>query len=249
MNRERFPGLADVTWTRLDGPAGTQMVDSAIEAMAAWMRSGPRGQPGRRVRRRARHRRARRDGARERGRAARRARRAEIVFGFSMTALTMAFAGAGRPHAPAGRRDRLLAARPRRQRRARGSSTPSATAPRCASPSPTPRRSSCPRARSKPCSPTARAGSRSPTPPTRSARSRTCPASSPPPTPRARACTSTRSTPRRTARIDVAALGCDALACSAYKWFGPHVGIQWARPELLTELTPDKLRPSPDIPP
>ena len=40
MNREHFPGLADVTWTRLDGPAGTQMVDSAIEAMAAWMRSG-----------------------------------------------------------------------------------------------------------------------------------------------------------------------------------------------------------------
>ena len=27
-------------WARLDGPAGTQMVDSAIEAMAAWMRSG-----------------------------------------------------------------------------------------------------------------------------------------------------------------------------------------------------------------
>ena len=27
-------------WTRLDGPAGTQMVDAAIEAMADWMRSG-----------------------------------------------------------------------------------------------------------------------------------------------------------------------------------------------------------------
>ncbi|MDP9134298.1 MAG: aminotransferase class V-fold PLP-dependent enzyme, partial [Actinomycetota bacterium] len=50
-------------------------------------------------------------------------------------------------------------------------------------------------------------------------------------------------------RLDVAALGCDALACSAYKWFGPHVGVQWARAELLTELTPDKLRPSPDTPP
>ena len=35
-------------------------------------------------------------------------------------------------------------------------------------------------------------------------------------------------------RLDVAALGCDALACSAYKWFGPHVGVLWARPELLT---------------
>ena len=39
MNRDRFPGLRD-GWARLDGPAGTQMVDSAIEAMADWMRSG-----------------------------------------------------------------------------------------------------------------------------------------------------------------------------------------------------------------
>ena len=30
-------------------------------------------------------------------------------------------------------------------------------------------------------------------------------------------------------RLDVAALDCDALACSAYKWFGPHVGVLWAR--------------------
>ena len=50
-------------------------------------------------------------------------------------------------------------------------------------------------------------------------------------------------------QIDVAALGCDALACSAYKWFGPHVGVQWARRELLEELTPDKLLPSPDTVP
>ena len=52
------------------------------------------------------------------------------------------------------------------------------------------------------------------------------------------------ATPHR--EIDVAALGCDALACSAYKWFGPHIGILWARPELLAEYQPDKLRPSPD---
>ena len=31
MNRDRFPGLAG-DWARLDGPAGTQMVDVAIEA-------------------------------------------------------------------------------------------------------------------------------------------------------------------------------------------------------------------------
>ena len=39
MHRDRFPGLAD-GWARLDGPAGTQMLDSAIEAMSDWMRSG-----------------------------------------------------------------------------------------------------------------------------------------------------------------------------------------------------------------
>ena len=46
-----------------------------------------------------------------------------------------------------------------------------------------------------------------------------------------------------------AALGCDALACSAYKWFGPHIGVLWARPELLAELAADKLAPSPDTVP
>jgi selenocysteine lyase/cysteine desulfurase len=55
------------------------------------------------------------------------------------------------------------------------------------------------------------------------------------------------ATPHRA--IDVAALGCDALACSAYKWFGPHIGVLWARPELLADLVPDKLRPSPDTVP
>jgi cysteine desulfurase family protein (TIGR01976 family) len=52
------------------------------------------------------------------------------------------------------------------------------------------------------------------------------------------------ATPHR--RMDVGALGVDALACSAYKWFGPHGSILWARPELLEELKPDKLRPSSD---
>jgi len=37
--------------------------------------------------------------------------------------------------------------------------------------------------------------------------------------------------------------GCDWLACSAYKFFGPHIGILWGRPELLKSLTPYKLRP------
>src|SRR3954452_21377473 len=45
MNRERFPGLRD-GWARLDGPAGTQMVDTAIDAMTDWMRSGNKANHG-----------------------------------------------------------------------------------------------------------------------------------------------------------------------------------------------------------
>ncbi len=46
--------------------------------------------------------------------------------------------------------------------------------------------------------------------------------------------------------IDVHALGCDFLACSAYKFFGPHVGILWGRRALLEELPAYKVRPAPD---
>ena len=46
--------------------------------------------------------------------------------------------------------------------------------------------------------------------------------------------------------IDVARWNCDYLACSAYKFFGPHVGILWGRPELLTKLPAYKVRPAAD---
>jgi cysteine desulfurase family protein (TIGR01976 family) len=46
--------------------------------------------------------------------------------------------------------------------------------------------------------------------------------------------------------IDVSDWGCDFLICSAYKFFGPHVGIMYGRRELLEGLQPYKLRPSPD---
>jgi cysteine desulfurase family protein (TIGR01976 family) len=45
--------------------------------------------------------------------------------------------------------------------------------------------------------------------------------------------------------IDVTDLGCDFLVCSAYKFFGPHVGVLWGRRELLETLPAAKLRPSP----
>ncbi|HEX9038581.1 MAG TPA: cysteine desulfurase-like protein [Ktedonobacterales bacterium] len=46
------------------------------------------------------------------------------------------------------------------------------------------------------------------------------------------------------APIDVQALGCDFLACSAYKFFGPHQGIVWGKREHLEGLTPYKVRPA-----
>jgi cysteine desulfurase family protein (TIGR01976 family) len=46
--------------------------------------------------------------------------------------------------------------------------------------------------------------------------------------------------------IDVGDLGCDFLACSAYKFFGPHLGILWGRRELLETLPAYKLRPASD---
>jgi cysteine desulfurase family protein (TIGR01976 family) len=51
------------------------------------------------------------------------------------------------------------------------------------------------------------------------------------------------------AAIDMVTLGADVLACSPYKFFGPHCGIQVARPELLERLAPDKLVPSSDAVP
>jgi cysteine desulfurase family protein (TIGR01976 family) len=46
------------------------------------------------------------------------------------------------------------------------------------------------------------------------------------------------------ALIDVRQWGCDFLACSAYKFFGPHVGIMWGRRELLEEIPAYKVRPA-----
>ncbi len=50
-------------------------------------------------------------------------------------------------------------------------------------------------------------------------------------------------------RIDVRAIGCDFLAVSAYKFYGPHVGILFARKELLESLPFPKLDPAPDTAP
>ena len=42
--------------------------------------------------------------------------------------------------------------------------------------------------------------------------------------------------------IDVVEIGCDFLLCSAYKFYGPHVGILYAKPGLLNRIPTDRLR-------
>jgi len=49
--------------------------------------------------------------------------------------------------------------------------------------------------------------------------------------------------------VDVKALGCDFLACSAYKFYGPHVGVLWGRHDLIATLDVPKLIPAPEAPP
>lgn len=44
-------------------------------------------------------------------------------------------------------------------------------------------------------------------------------------------------------------LGADLLSCSPYKFFGPHLGVMSGRADLLEELRPDKLLPSPEAVP
>ena len=43
--------------------------------------------------------------------------------------------------------------------------------------------------------------------------------------------------------IDVAALDCDFLVCSTYKFFGPHMGVLFGKREHLKRLRPYKVRP------
>ncbi len=44
--------------------------------------------------------------------------------------------------------------------------------------------------------------------------------------------------------VDVQELGCDLLACSAYKFYGPHLGILYGRREILEQLDVPKLAPA-----
>jgi cysteine desulfurase family protein (TIGR01976 family) len=49
--------------------------------------------------------------------------------------------------------------------------------------------------------------------------------------------------------IDVSALGADLLACSPYKFYGPHLGVLWGRYDLLARIDAPRLIPQPQEPP
>ena len=246
MHRDRFPGLAD-GWARLDGPAGTQMVDDAIEAMAAFMRSGDNANHG------GAFRAAQRvdelvDGARAAVGALLGADPRGVVFGPSMTALTMRFAATACRTLAAG--DEIVCtfldhdanvapwtiAAARAGARVRFAEPEQGTLELPASAV-----EAVLGERTRWVAVTAASnavGTIPDLPGIVAAAHRVG----------ARVYVdAVHAAPHR--EIDVAALGCDALACSAYKWFGPHIGILWARPELLADLQPDKLRPSPDTVP
>ena len=46
--------------------------------------------------------------------------------------------------------------------------------------------------------------------------------------------------------VDVQAIQCDFLACSAYKFYGPHIGVLWGKRDLLDRLDVPKLEPAPN---
>ncbi len=49
--------------------------------------------------------------------------------------------------------------------------------------------------------------------------------------------------------VDVGRLGCDFLACSAYKFYGPHVGVLYGRKAAVESLDVPKLAPAPETSP
>ncbi len=48
------------------------------------------------------------------------------------------------------------------------------------------------------------------------------------------------------APVDLAAIGCDVYSTSSYKWYGPHAGVTWIEPGLLDRLHAYKVRPADD---
>ncbi|MEA2170102.1 MAG: hypothetical protein QOF76_3402 [Solirubrobacteraceae bacterium] len=236
MNRERFPGAAG-GWARLDGPAGTQMVDVAIDAMTAFMRSGKNANAHGLFAAAAAT-----DGTVEDARqaVATLLGGGAVAFGPSMTALTMRFAAA-LPLKPG---DEIVCTRLDHDANVRPwviAAERAGAAVIFAEPTPE-------------LDLPAAAVEAVLTEHTRwvavTAASNACGA-----VPDLDGIAAAAHAAGARIYVDAVASAphrfadatrFDAVACSAYKWFGPHVGILCADPALLEELHPPKLIPSPD---
>jgi cysteine desulfurase family protein (TIGR01976 family) len=45
--------------------------------------------------------------------------------------------------------------------------------------------------------------------------------------------------------VDVQAIGCDFLGCSAYKFYGPHIGVLWGKRDIIESVDAPRLEPAP----
>jgi cysteine desulfurase family protein (TIGR01976 family) len=244
--RDRFPAVDD-GWARFDGPAGTQMVDTAINAMGAYLRSGANANGGGRF--------AASVMTGEMVRAAREtvatflgADADGIVFGPNSTTLILAFTRAvARTLAPG---DEVVSTRLEHDSNltpwrlaARDVGATVVLAPFDAATGRLPVESVVER-----ISPKTRwvaitgASNALGTIPDVAAVVRAAHGAG------ARVFVdAVHLTPHRP--IDIARLGCDALATSPYKWYGPHAGVLWLAPDLRDSLEPYKVRPAPDTAP
>jgi cysteine desulfurase family protein (TIGR01976 family) len=246
VDRERFPGLGD-EWVRLDGPAGTQAVDDAIEASTAWWRSGdpanahglfPQAAATDALVWSTRHVCAELLGSEP----------DSIVFGESMTSLTMRFAAAVGRSLGAG--DEVVVTRLDHDGNVRpwvlaaeraGATVRFAEPDRDTLVLEPEHLAAVVSDRTRWIVFTAMSNVTGTAPDVaalcalaRDAGARTY-------------IDAVAATPHR--RIDRQGWGADAVVCSAYKWYGPHVGVLGVEPSLLAGLHPDKLVPSPDTVP
>jgi len=243
MNRDRFPALRD-GWARLDGPAGSQVVDSAIEAMADWMRSGSNANHGG-VFKHAHETDELVSGTRAACATLLGGEPSGVVFGPSFTGLTMRFAATVARALEPG--DEIVCTRLDHDSNVRPWVIAAERAgARVRFAEPLPESLELPASaveavlseRTRWVAVTAASNAVGTVPDLDgivAAAHRLG----------ARVYVdAVHATPHR--RHDVAGLDIDVLGCSAYKWFGPHVGVLCARPEILEQFRPDKLNPSPD---
>ena len=232
MNREKFPGLSG-GWARLDGPAGTQMVDDSIEAMADFMRSGRNANHGGMFA--AAH---ATDEVIEQARASVGAMLgrdpAGVVFGPSMTALTMRFSAAVASR-------RTICTRLDHDANVRPWLLHSSEVV-FADPEPG--------SLELPASAFDELLTEGVEWVAVTAASNACGT-----VPELDAIIEKAHAAGARVFVDAVhaaphrplhGLDADVIACSAYKWFGPHVGILSAKPEVLADYSPAKLRPSSD---